>query len=153
MTCGHIFLFKGAKKVKVLLRQCCIMFFLLASSQGVSWAICMNTNLHTSPAANTLSCCTLTFVLQRLYQQHRAKPHSQLCVSLGLLLPRMTALGFVPWEVYHQLLPLVNISTVSIVWNCYLQSLTTEDKSSNKSRARSLPALARNKGSGNFSLP
>lgn len=80
MTGGHVFIFKSVKKAKVVLRQCCIMFFLLANRQGVSLATHTNTNLHVSPAANTLSRCTLTFVLQQLYQQHRAKPHSHLRV-------------------------------------------------------------------------
>lgn len=93
MTCDHVFIFKGVKKAKILLSQCWIMFFLLASSQVASLAICTNTtNLHVSPAAKTPSHRMLTFVLQRLHRQQREKPHSQLRVCLGCSFPEWSLL-------------------------------------------------------------
>lgn len=75
-----------------------------------------------------------------------------MCV-LSLLLPKMIPLGFVPWEVYHQLPPLVEFELNSES----LTSLSEVDdhrrQSLRKPGARPLPALARKKGFGNVNLP
>lgn len=101
MTCDCMFVFKGVRKAKI---------FLL-----------VNTQVGCKYRHHQLACITMCKDAATLYVNFcvatatltapREATQPAMCV-LCLLLPRMIPLGFVPWEVYYQLPPLVSLSSV-----------------------------------------